>query len=471
MVVAAIGTIFAASWLLSVAQNRRRRARVIVRGLCELPSVAAEFRSLFEEGRERGAQVAVMVDGRVVVDLVGGRDEACVLSEDQVAVVHSTSKVIESLVMATLVDRGLVRYEDKLSLYVPGFYSDAVTVADLMKHRAGAARFLRSLTLNQAAQVLEDPDKLRAYVTTSLSRDYDASRPHRQMYHALSRGMLTALVLCQVTGQTPDEFVQRSLVQPVRTALTESSPKVVATRVVCHIGAPPELQSKFTQHERQRSDAALLGELMLHRSGVVAALRPRDTMKQEVFDRDWITPDELEFFQSVVNPASPAVQTMAFLTGVDPHAHATANNLAYRALPMLSGTACTNALGLAAMLGEVCRDGGVLLSPSGLAKALETDGPELEEVMGINVAFCNAGWGLDLASVMCGGDASLRGWIGWAGTGGSMAVFHVERHTAFAFVPSTMIMRMRFSEAGHLLRAVVKDLHAMGREGLASKGC
>ncbi|KAI6217857.1 Beta-lactamase domain-containing protein 2 [Aphelenchoides fujianensis] len=118
-------------------------------GNCEPEFAAVErvFRKNFADGWEReGAEFAVFVDGRLVVDLQGGWKDAAasVPWTDQTrTIVFSVTKAVASLCIALLVDRGRLRYEQPVAEFWPEFArngKEAITVEHVMTHRAGLTR-------------------------------------------------------------------------------------------------------------------------------------------------------------------------------------------------------------------------------------------------------------------------------------------------------------------------------------------
>ena len=81
-----------------------------------LEPVIEAFRANFREGREDGAQLAVYHRGRLVLSLAGGS-----MDELTRTTVFSSTKVVESLCIALLADRGLLRYGEPVATYWPAF--------------------------------------------------------------------------------------------------------------------------------------------------------------------------------------------------------------------------------------------------------------------------------------------------------------------------------------------------------------
>ena len=105
--------------------------------------VRETFLDNLRSGADRGAGVAVVHRGQLVVDLVGGhRDKAGEVpyDRDTLQLVFSTTKGIVSIAVAMCVQRGLLDYNEKVASYWPEFAAAGkqdITVAQLSAHRAG----------------------------------------------------------------------------------------------------------------------------------------------------------------------------------------------------------------------------------------------------------------------------------------------------------------------------------------------
>ncbi|EFP03936.1 CRE-LACT-6 protein [Caenorhabditis remanei] len=107
-------------------------------------TVLDAFRRNFGQGEEReGAAFAVYYKGKEVVNLWGGyadKESRRKWTENTKTVMFSASKAISSIVIAVMVDRGLLNYEDRVVDYWPeyGRYGkNATTVEDVLSHKAG----------------------------------------------------------------------------------------------------------------------------------------------------------------------------------------------------------------------------------------------------------------------------------------------------------------------------------------------
>jgi CubicO group peptidase (beta-lactamase class C family) len=414
-----------------------------------LARVEREFRALYDEGREKGSQVSVFVDGRCAFSAHGGRDEKSVFHDHELAIVFSSTKVIEALVVAMLCDRGLVQYDAPLAKYVPGFYSPLVTVSDLMRHRAGCAVIEKPLTMQEAVEVLGSPEKSLEFVNKRLSRDFAPSNPKRQEYHAVTRGIFVGLILHAVTGKTLEQFVQDEIVRPVKEKYERD--------VEFHIGCPAGKQHRVATFEAGDSVLGTAADLAVHLSGLTELLlRPSDPEEREVFHRDWLLPEEVEFTQKLIT-SSRARRTLLLVRDAKFGVHHLANNGPFRALPLSSSSGISNAMSMCCILSELalCGSGGssngssMLLSQEGFRRAVESDGEYMDESLRMCIRYAACGWGLNRFP---------DGWIGWAGAGGSIALFHPELRAGISYVPTRLLGRVHHPNGLRLLKALTMDL-------------
>src|SRR5690349_21207834 len=84
------------------------------------------FQSFFDKGWDMGSAVSVYRYGAPVVQLTGGRrltadDTIVAYDASTIQLVASTTKFVESVCIALLVDRGLIRYDDHIVDHWPEF--------------------------------------------------------------------------------------------------------------------------------------------------------------------------------------------------------------------------------------------------------------------------------------------------------------------------------------------------------------
>ena len=123
-----------------------------IHGTCpdRFARVKHAFAANFAEGAELGARFAVAIDGQPVIDLWGGfadRTKAKAFGPDTLTPVFSTTKAVTALMIAILVEKGKLDYEQRVADLWPEFGQagkERLTVGQVMSHQAGLPGFARS---------------------------------------------------------------------------------------------------------------------------------------------------------------------------------------------------------------------------------------------------------------------------------------------------------------------------------------
>lgn len=418
--------------------------------------VAAEalraFRSNFARGVESGAQLTVVKDGRILVEVCGGATQDELLERYQLSVLFSSSKVIESLCVAKLVEANKLDYDarlvDVLGKQKFAHFQD-LKVRDLMRYRAGAAIIEKPVTLSEAEAIFASKDLTENFVLENLSRDYQPADPRRTSYHAYTRGFIVALIMWKVDGRSMSEFVQQEIVAKLN---NNNKKKANNVNVEFKYGCPPEWQARVARTFPSKHPIEIGLELLLHSSGFVEKfLHPGEAGTKSQLEKhyqDWLSPEEVKATVGMITSTrDPMRKSLILCTDVGLGAHFMANNERLRAIPMSSVTGISNATSMALILAELANDGGCLLTPDALQKALKHDSEPapFDRFMGSHITYCHAGWGMD----RFGPD-----WIGWGGAGGSVCVFNPKLKLSFAYIPNRLEGRVHKPQGVCILRAI-----------------
>ena len=194
-------------------------------------SVAAGFEAVREEfaaviaqeSDDYAAQVAAYLDGVQVVDLWTGPE----MTGESLSGVFSCTKGAAYLVVALLVQDGLLNLDQKVSHYWPEFGSEGkqdLLLRELMAHRAGVVGADGGFSLDEITDDRAIAERLAG------QRPY--WRPGAAFgYHALVIGALVGEVVRRVTGAGIQEHFARSLRIPYGLDF--------------HLGLPAELEPRF----------------------------------------------------------------------------------------------------------------------------------------------------------------------------------------------------------------------------------
>ena len=213
------------------------------------------------ETSDVGAATSAYVGGRKVVDLWGGSFEAARTThytQDTLQLVFSTTKGVAAICLAMCVDRGLLDYDATVATYWPEFAAAgkaAVTVAELISHRAGLATIDATLTMQEC--LAWDPIVEALAAQTPL---WEPGSGHG--YHALTYGWLAGELVRRVDGRPIGQFVAEELSKPLGLELWIGLPESEEHRVSPMIASPPPPPELLPMIEAMMGPATLGGRAL-----------------------------------------------------------------------------------------------------------------------------------------------------------------------------------------------------------------
>lgn len=175
------------------------------------------------EGGDYAAQVAAYRHGEQVVDLWAGPE----ITGDSLLGAYSASKGAAHLIVALLVQEGVLDFDQKVSYYWPEFAAHSkqdILLRELLAHRAGLVGADDGFTLEEIADDRTVAERLGA------QRPY--WRPGTAFgYHALVLAALSGEVVVRVTGST----IQQHFAERIRDA----------RKVDFYLGLPEDQEPRF----------------------------------------------------------------------------------------------------------------------------------------------------------------------------------------------------------------------------------
>ncbi len=172
------------------------------------------FAALYPTRQYGGGALSVYIDGRPVVDVWMGwsdRRGETPWTANTGAMVFSATKGLAATVIHRLVDRGLLSYDAPVADYWPEFRTNgksAVTVNDMLRHRAGLAH-LKGVGKGEVLNHLLMEQKLAAARLDSTHGSLT--------YHAITYGWLLSGLARAVTGKGMRELFREELARPLDT--------------------------------------------------------------------------------------------------------------------------------------------------------------------------------------------------------------------------------------------------------------
>jgi CubicO group peptidase (beta-lactamase class C family) len=188
----------------------------LIDGTCDprFERVREAFAENFEKRDEVGAAVAVMVDGRPVVDLWGGymdkarsRPWVC----DTIVNVYSATKGLAATCVNRLVDQGIIDLDAPVARYWPEFAQAGkgrLPVRFILSHRAGLPAIRNPL----------EKDALLKWdlMTSALAGEEPWWEPGtKHGYHALTLGYLLGEIVRRATGKTIGAYCRDEIAGPL----------------------------------------------------------------------------------------------------------------------------------------------------------------------------------------------------------------------------------------------------------------
>jgi len=148
-------------------------------------NIHAAFEANFKRGLERGAQLVVWEDGKKIVDLSGitlPEDNGIrAYDGDSISMIFSSGKNFEAVAMCILVDRGLLKYGEKVSKYWPEFAKNGkedILVEDVLRHDSGLFAFIREIRYDESLKAIGEVIENSPVLSKG------------RVYHGYSRGII-----------------------------------------------------------------------------------------------------------------------------------------------------------------------------------------------------------------------------------------------------------------------------------------
>jgi CubicO group peptidase (beta-lactamase class C family) len=176
--------------------------------------VQATLEELVASGAEIGVQVAVVHEGRTVVDAAAGVADQRTgepVTAGTLFFAASTGKGVASSVVHVLVEQGELAYDQRVADAWPEFGAhgkDAVTLADVLVHAAGVPGLWPQITPAD----LCDPGRVAAFIADQRPWWTPGTMTG---YHALTWGFIVAELVRRTTGRTVASVLREEITAPL----------------------------------------------------------------------------------------------------------------------------------------------------------------------------------------------------------------------------------------------------------------
>jgi CubicO group peptidase (beta-lactamase class C family) len=190
--------------------------KIEVSGTCDpkFADVKSAFAKNFEKEGDRGAALAVMRGGKLVVDLWGGHADVAgkkPWAKNTIANVWSSTKGVVAAAIAMAVEDGALRYDQPIATICPEFAASGkehIALNHVLSHTSG---------LNGLNTPISEDDLLAwtPYVAALAAMAPNFVPGSACAYHALSYGHLAGEPLRRATGKSIGTFVRERIATPL----------------------------------------------------------------------------------------------------------------------------------------------------------------------------------------------------------------------------------------------------------------
>ena len=177
-------------------------------------SIQALLDEFVAEDLERGAQVAVYHNGKLIVDASAGVADHATgskVTSETLFPVFSTTKGVEATLAHLMVERGKVTYDTPIAEVWPEFAAQGkggITLRHALSHTAGLPNMPAGITHEQ----LDDWDTMCALMAAAKP----ISAPGAvYAYHAITYSWLVGEVVCRVDGRTFPQLLHDEIAAPL----------------------------------------------------------------------------------------------------------------------------------------------------------------------------------------------------------------------------------------------------------------
>ncbi|KAJ5807336.1 Beta-lactamase-related protein [Penicillium robsamsonii] len=188
----------------------------VIHGACN--PAFSRVRDLFQErltsGEEVGASICVNVNGRNVLDIWGGYTDASKSrswEKDTLVAVFSSSKVVSALAALTLVDRGLLDVEEKVSKYWPEFAANGkeeTKVWHILSHSSGLPQWDKRLPMESIYDTKASTEMLAKQAPWFKAGEASG-------YQLVNHGHLIGELVRRISGKSLKQFVADEIAGPL----------------------------------------------------------------------------------------------------------------------------------------------------------------------------------------------------------------------------------------------------------------
>jgi len=429
-------------------------------GTCsgDYQSVKDLFASHLKTGKDENAQLCVFADGKCVVDLWGSSINDRNYGPDNLQLIFSSGKSVASFVVALMVERNLLDYEEKVTKYWPEFATgqgqgekEDLTLADVLRHEAGLDNFddqigvedclPESIRANDRGKIIEASSC--HFPENTLNKDGSKSK---RTYHAMTRGMILNEIVRRVDeqGRTMGQILREDVGIPgIRCGLTTDELAQVAPQKIPSIW-------QFIKDNVSGRGYMTFKELVFFVFTLIFVMAPKALFKKS---RPLFREPIKDFYGFMSDETLRRGEAFSF------NCHGTARGLALLASVLANKGAAAPSSAAPESAASNNKNKRLISEETWQKMHANYKKSADSALFGMVTNFSQGGVNAfpnpksDKASLMF---RQRAGYVGWMGLGGSVFQWHPELKIGFAYVPS-LLQTLDFANTrGAYLQAEVK---------------
>jgi CubicO group peptidase (beta-lactamase class C family) len=400
------------------------------------------IRQLYEHNMqtmaEEHSQLCIYHEGTKVVDLWASISHEKEFTPDSIMNAFSSGKSLESIAIASLVGKGLLNYDAKITDYWPEFGANGkgeVTVADLMRHEAGLANLNSSLDMEDLLPANIKQNKVGRIIEGQTQKFGKGGG--RREYHAITRGWIVNELFRRVdpAGRTIGEFLREDISGPLAAdviiGVREEELGQISKVTTLGFGFQllESLKPRFLGRKIVHNIFQILGRLFR----MIPAMRKGSSKG---------APPPFEGMKDIAIFNQPGI---AMGETPSANAHGSARGLAKIAAMLSAGGKFAGNQYLSEQTWKAMHEDAVEADLGGLMTTRFTQGGVAQFTQ------CNS----DNTKLDKAFNQGREGFYGWMGFGGSIFQWHPGLDIGFAFVPTSLHFLDFLNERGKVYQAEV----------------
>lgn len=198
-----------------------------------LPLIDSAFQAWHNNNHLNGA-VLVAMNGEIIYEDYFGYSNPVLKTKIQpnsAFQIASVSKVFTGVTVLMLKDRGLVRLDDSIQVYLPDFPYHNITVRHLLSHQSGLPNYVYALLpkLKEFAAP-NNSDWYNLFIQSKLKPLFP---PGKKFHYCNTNYALLALIVEKISGMPFNEFLSKEIFQPLNMKNTFTFRESYTKRNVC----------------------------------------------------------------------------------------------------------------------------------------------------------------------------------------------------------------------------------------------